>query len=82
MICYSDISEHAYVADVNGFNAIMHVAAKNPWQFWSLSNKSNIQRIFKGELFIYNSPSNILQIYASSQGYFLQIWQVQTTLIK
>ena len=42
----------------------MPVAAKNAGQFrWYLSNKSNIYKIFEGELFIRTPSTTLLQIF-------------------
>ena len=64
-----------YSSNICYFNPFMPLSAKSDRQFWwYLSNRSNIWKIFEGELFIRNlstiSASNILRIHTSFQSYF------------
>ena len=56
---HADRYDQSYV--INPFTS---VAAITAWQFWSyLSNKSNFQKIFEGELFFNTLSATLLQIF-------------------
>ena len=68
-------------------NPFMPTVAKADWQFWWYrSNKNNIKKIFKGELFISTQIISLL-IFCIANLCFISMsfpknWQVQRILVK